>query len=321
MIEVPDDLQPLHTVPEPDWELIEHLASLAHRTGDVYRNRVVTAERARQILEMDGETIDVIVGHMFHLRRDDLQEALICVDTDGSFIAATLEQRDPKPAAKERQEPEPRRAPPRPQVDRWAQCLAAPADALAALAEVEAGASSCCRRDRIRRLGTVVGLRGLTGRVEGMEAAVLERRRALEELVQQGPEPGSEAELIADALNWRDQLPELDDLIASWLRRYPGSGQSWQEWFRSGSCFQRGELAVEAIARVIGVEQAEVQAHADRIAERDQLQRRQVEAAWTDAEDLLRDARAAGGWGLLGSAIGVAPWQLERRCAELKGQS
>ena len=75
------------------------------------------------------------------------------------------------------------------------------------------------------------------------------------------------------------------------------------------------------MADAVGADPAEVRLHAAQLAAVEDLQRRQVAAAYTTAEDLLADALAAGSWGELSWAVGVAPWQLERRCCQLTVQS
>lgn len=243
MIELPDDLQPLHTVPAPDWELIEHLASRAHRTGDVYRNRVVTGERALQIMELDVEMIEVIVNHLCFLQPEAMALCLEALD-----VQALLEQRQAAPKRRPRQQQQQ----PAPPDDR-----------------------PICRR----------------------------------------------VELVVEALSWRAEIPNVQQGLDWWQRRQPGGGQDWRDTFRFAQMFELGETAVVAVADAVGVDPAEVRQHAAWLAARDDLQRRQVAAGYVTADELLADAEAAGGWGELSWAVGVAPWQLERRCSELTDQS
>ena len=243
MIELPDDLQPLHTVPDPDWELIEHLASRAHRTGDIYRNRVVTADRALQIMELDGEMIEVIVNHLWHLQPEAMALSLEALD-----VQAVLEQRQAAPKQRPRQQQ---------------QQPAPPAD------------PPICRR----------------------------------------------VELVVEALSWRKEMPTVQQGLDWWHRRDPACGLNWRDTFRFAQMFELGETAIKAVADAVGVDPAEVRQHAAWLAARDDLQRRQVAAGYDNAQELLADAEAAGGWGELSWCVGVAPWQLSRRCCELTDQS
>jgi hypothetical protein len=135
---------------------------------------------------------------------------------------------------------------------------------------------------------------------------------------QEPPPADPRAELIAEAQDWASGLPTVQQALDSWQRR---GGQHWAEVFRFASVFQLGETAVLAVADAVGVDPAEVRLHAARLAAVEDLQQRQVAAAYTTAEDLLQDALAAGSWAELSWAVDVAPWQLERRCAELLSQS
>lgn len=96
MIELPDDLQPLETIRQPDWDLIEHLAELAgrryRRRGDVYLAGCIEAERVRQVMEMGSDAILNIILHLAFTRKDDLIEALEIADINCNLTPAILDR-------------------------------------------------------------------------------------------------------------------------------------------------------------------------------------------------------------------------------------
>lgn len=93
MIELPDDLQPLHEITERDWQLIEHLAWLAdRRSGNVLMAGAIEAERARQMLELSSAAILNIIQHLAVFRRSDLIEALEIADDLYNLTGAILKR-------------------------------------------------------------------------------------------------------------------------------------------------------------------------------------------------------------------------------------
>ena len=92
MVELPDDLQPLAEISEEDWGLIEHLAALAERRGNVLKAGAIEAERARQMLEMGSDAILNLVQHLAVFRRSDLIQALEIADDLYSLTNAILKR-------------------------------------------------------------------------------------------------------------------------------------------------------------------------------------------------------------------------------------
>jgi hypothetical protein len=158
----------------------------------------------------------------------------------------------------------------------------------------------------------------LRWRADNARTEALERRaQASERTGATAPAVDPRAVLIAQAQAWGSQLPTVQDALHSWQRRQPGSGQDWGEWFRHGSVFALGETAILSIAAAVGVPADDVRCHAAQVAAREDLLRRQVEAAYADAAELLRDAAEAGGWGGFGTLLEMPPTALMRRFAEL----
>jgi hypothetical protein len=89
----PDELPELREITEEDWGLIEYLVQRSFDRGDVYTNGQITAERARQLLEMPEESIFTVVMHLALLRRDPFVSALETMDSieGGSICAEVLE--------------------------------------------------------------------------------------------------------------------------------------------------------------------------------------------------------------------------------------
>jgi hypothetical protein len=84
MLELPDDWQPLATISEDDWQLIEHLAALAGEAGEargcVFSGHQIEAERVRSLLELGSDAILNIILHLAQYRLSDLVEALDIAD-------------------------------------------------------------------------------------------------------------------------------------------------------------------------------------------------------------------------------------------------
>jgi hypothetical protein len=183
------------------------------------------------------------------------------------------------------------------------------------------------QRTAVSQLARMLGVKPSKTLAE-MQPEIERRQLLLLGMISTGPvvesqEPPADprAELIAEAQDWATGLPNTQEGLDCWARREPGGGRDWREVFRFGTQFAIGETAVLAVADAVGVEAGEVRLHAAQLAAVEDLQQRQVAAAYTTAEDLLQDALAAGSWAELSWAVDVAPWQLERRCSELLGQS
>jgi hypothetical protein len=318
-----DEAPELREISEEDWEMIEHLAELSNQRGDVYTSGTVTASRAMQICEMPGAAILSIVVHLAYLRRDDLVDSLEVADLENLLTDEILKRKEYdlqrldefQGRQQKRRTPRTHQRRSREQMDQaWAACLADPRAAVermrAVIASHTDGHQGGAEQDLARLLG--VGLRG--GWREELQAKQLQ----LVELAEAAAVEPGEA-LAAEAMDWRDGLPTAQSAINAWQRRQQQPEQDWREWFRHGSCFQLGETAIRSIASAVGVSVEEVQLHAAQVEAREDLQLRQVEAAYVDAAELLRDAREAGGWGWLGTHLELPPWMFERRYAEITG--
>jgi hypothetical protein len=323
-----DEMPELRSITEDDWQLVEHLAELANQRGDIYTSGTVNAHRAVQLLEMPGAAVQSIVTHLAYLRRDDLVDSLELADQDDSLTEAILQRRQVEAeriAAWERQQQAIERNAASRELSRaqaWQQAQSDPQATLQAMQEVVAEAPD--QRTAVSQLARMLGVKPAKALAE-MQPEIERRQLLLLGMISTGPvveaqEPPADprAELIAEAQDWASGLPTVQQALDSWQRR---GGQHWAEVFRFASVFQLGETAVLAVADAVGVDPAEVRLHAARLAAVEDLQQRQVAAAYTTAEDLLQDALAAGSWAELSWAVDVAPWQLERRCAELLSQS
>lgn len=338
-MEVPDDvpsnysdgLPLLRDLSEVDWQVIEHLAELPMQRGDVLRSCMITADRARQLLEMPIESIDSLICNLAVLRRADLVDSLVLVDQDDSLSEAIMLRWRADAArleALERQQQGIDRAAATREITReqaWQQAQADPELTLRAMQEVIAEAPD--QRTAAAQLARLLGVKPSRALAE-MQPLIEERQLLLLGMISSGasvepqePPADPRAELEQEARDWASELPTVQQALDRWARREPGGGQDWREVFRVGTVFQLGETAVLTVADAVGVDPAEVRLHAAQLAAVEDLQRRQVEAAYTTVDDLVADALAAGGWPELSWVLAVAPWQLERRCAELLGHS
>ena len=333
-MEVPDDvpsnysdgLPLLREIGESDWQLIEHLADLPMQRGDVFTSCTITAERARQLLELPIESIDSLITHLAVLRRDDLVDSLVLVDQDDSLSEAIIlrwRADDARLEALERQQQAAERAAASRELTReqaWQQALADPQGTLEQMQAVIAVAAT--PGEAAGQLARLLGVKPARALAE-MQPLIQERQLLLLGMIEaaEPPAPDPRAELLQEAQDWATGLPNTQEGLDCWARREPGGGRDWREVFRFGTQFAIGETAVLAVADAVGADPAEVRLHAAQLAAVEDLQRRQVAAAYTTAEDLLADALAAGSWGELSWAVGVAPWQLERRCCQLTVQS
>lgn len=330
-MELPDDtsadyrdgLPLLREITEDGWQLIEYLADLPMQRGDVFTSCTITAERARHLLELPIESIDSLITHLAVLRREDLVDSLVLVDQDDSLSEAIIlrwRADDARLEALERQQQAAERnAATREQA--WQAALADPHGTLERMQEVVAEAAT--PSEAAGQLARLLGVRP-TRALAAMQPEIQERQLLLLGMITSGPSieaPDPRAELEQEARDWARELPTVQQALDCWARREPGGGRDWREVFRLGSMFQLGETAVLTVADAVGVDPAEVRLHAAQLAAIEDLQRRQVAAAYTTVEDLVADALAAGGWGELSWALSVAPWVLERRCAQLLGQS
>jgi hypothetical protein len=326
-----DEMPELRSITEDDWQLVEHLAELANQRGDIYTSGTVNAHRAVQLLEMPGAAVQSIVTHLAYLRRDDLVDSLELADQDDSLTEAILQRRQVEAeriAAWERQQQAIERNAASRELSRaqaWQQAQSDPQATLQAMQEVVAEAPD--QRTAVSQLARMLGVKPSKALAE-MQPEIERRQLLLLGMISTGPvveaqEPPADprAELLQEAMDWATGLPNTQEGLDCWARREPGGGRDWREVFRFGTQFAIGETAVLAVADAVGVDPAEVRLHAARLAAVEDLERRQVAAAYSTAEDLLQDALAAGSWPELAWAVGVSPWQLERRCAELLGQS
>lgn len=320
-MELPDDLNGtgfldgvpmLREIQEDDWALIEHLASLCRQRGDIFTNGTVTAERARQLLEMPAAAVLSITTHLAILRRSDLAEALEIADADGTLTAEILSRRE---AADQRiaqmlhrermqraaaQAGVVRRA--RREERRWAEAQQDPAGTLERVRAIVHRKPS----DQLRKRAALLGVPNASSReLPELELEVDERVAELERLAAGAADADPAERLRREAVAWKPTVTTLES-IQRWERRR-ADNPDWRQTFRIPADFAAGPQSVVLISRATGVRVEMVAAHAAAVAEKAALQLRQVQEAWPDPAGLLADAVAATDWCWLAAAAGVAP--------------
>lgn len=187
----------------------------------------------------------------------------------------------------------------------------------------------CCTADRARQLlemptdaiFSVVAHLAVLRRDALVEAIadvdeVLEGRAICRELATRGL-GGIAAELHYEALQTAERRNRATTAAA--LRRWPEAqerGINWRDHFRLVSDLT-GQQAAQRIAAKTDATVADVVLHARELQKNDQLQREQIVMAYTDHNDLLRDAVEAKAWEWLGAMLHVSPELLELRYVEL----
>lgn len=332
-MEVPDDLAGgkyldglplLRDLTEEDWSIIEHLADLPRRRGDVLNSCCTTAERCRQILEWHGEMILSVVGHLACLRTEDVLDAIEAIDCGvpliDALITRKLEGLQESPTSRVSRAAEKAE-------EQWHAARAEPAATVEAVQAEMIGVELLQAADRrllLERVGRMLGLQGVSGmKVGELQGGIDERLGELLSISMStapsmAAEPSPRELLHADALEHASDPPTTRASIERWEQRGGSDqGADWRRWFRLPTDFTLGHQAVNTIAEVVGVSVAEVEAHGAAIAEREAKDRAEVAAAWVDAEALLTDAVTATGWEWLSAAAGVSPAVLIERYQEL----
>lgn len=328
-----DEIPTLREITEEDWGLIEHLAEISTRTGDVDgRNTTATAERARQLLEMPGAAILSLICHLTYLRRVDLVDALEVADrtnilTDEIITRKEYETRRER-LIRQRQEQGRRlgqaRAD-RAELDRvWLQAQADPEGTITALQALWAQAG-VNHRQRLHQAGALLGLAAgqsddaLQRRVDERQLQLIELCNRVQAPPEPQPEPDPGAALRAEALDWQPAGSTVLAALDRWRNRGRcDQGADWRRWFRHSDFHhpQEGQ-AIALIASAVGATVAEVEAHARVLGQRHADQLAAVREAWSSADQLLADAVLAGSWEALAIASGVSPDNLLKGWQEL----